>query len=184
MKNKSLLAALALPAFVLLIPLIGMQISDQWQWGPGDFLVAYLLMSGVGLAFRWFALRSDNLAYRLGAALALLAAFLIVWVSAAVGIIGAENPGNLLYGVVLLVALAGACLARFAAGGMARVLLVTACIQTLVPGVAYLFWPSDFSPGVAQVFALNSGFAALFAGSALLFRRAARPPLAARISAA
>lgn len=57
---------------------------------------------------------------------------------------------------------------------MGRTLVVMICIQTLVPVVAPIVRPADFSPGVAPVFVLNTGFAALFAGSALLLRQAAR----------
>jgi hypothetical protein len=36
-----------------------------------------------------------------------------------------------------------------------------------------VIWNPPFSPGIVPVFILNGVFAALFAGSALLFRRAA-----------
>jgi len=38
--------------------------------------------------------------------------------------------------------------------------------------IALIFWPADFSPGVAPVFGLNFCFVLLFAGSSLLFRHA------------
>jgi hypothetical protein len=59
---------------------------------------------------------------------------------------------------------------------MARALSVTAAAQFLVPIVALMLWRPDFSPGVVQVFGLNSAFVLLFAGSAVLFRRAGTKP--------
>jgi len=174
MKDRGLIAVLLVPAILLLVPLVGMQVSDEWNWDVGSFVLAYALMAGVGLAYRWVTKRTGSPSYRLGAGLALVTAFLIFWISAAVGIIGAENPGNLLYGGVLLIGLVGACIARFAPRGMARALLATALAQMAVPVVAFVFWPADFSPGVVPVFALNAGFAASFAVSALLFQRASR----------
>lgn len=176
MKDKGLLAVLLVPVFILLVPLIGMQVSSEWKWNLFDFVFAYGLMAGIGLAFRFFAkqARANPVAYRAGAGLALATAFLVIWVSAAVGIIGAENPGNLLYGVVLAIAFVGACLARFSAAGMARTLFVTAFAQLIVPVIAVLFWPTDFSPGFVPVFVLNLVFAMMFAGAALLFRHASQ----------
>ncbi|MDI1318599.1 MAG: hypothetical protein PSW75_00190 [bacterium] len=44
----------------------------------------------------------------------------------------------------------------------------------LIPVVAIIRWSADFSPGVANVFLLNSGFVAMFVASGLLFRHAVR----------
>ena len=38
-----------LAALVLVLPLVAMQVTDQVSWGPGDFLVAALLLAGTGL---------------------------------------------------------------------------------------------------------------------------------------
>jgi len=67
-------------------------------------------------------------------------------------------------------------LARFRPAGLAKAAFATAAATFLVPVIAVILWPADFSPGVWPVFALNSGFVALFAGAGLLFRRAARSP--------
>ena len=101
----------------------------------------------------------------------------ILWVNAAVGLIGSEdNPANLMYGGVLAVGAIGAAIARFTPLGMARALFATAFAQFLVPVVALIIWRPDFSPGVVQVFGLNFFFVLLFAGSALLFRHAGSKP--------
>jgi hypothetical protein len=55
---------------------------------------------------------------------------------------------------------------------MARAAFATAAAIFLIPIVAVLCWPTDFSPGVPQVFALNFIFVLLFAGAGLFFRRA------------
>ena len=57
---------------------------------------------------------SGNAAYRAAAGFALAAAFLLVWVNGAVGIIGTENnDANLLYVGVFGVGFFGALIARF-----------------------------------------------------------------------
>ena len=97
-----------------------------------------------------------------------MTAFVTVWVNLAVGMIGNEdNPANLLFGGVLLVALLGAVLAWFRPRGMAVAMATAALAQ-----------------GTIAVYALFAGHGALalFIGlfvlpwllSAQLFRVAAR----------
>lgn len=175
MNLKSLLPVLLAPLLVLLIPLLGTFVSEEWQWRVGDFLFAYMMMASVGLAYKFVTRRAGSIAYRLATAVALGTAFLILWGNLAVGFIGSEdNPSNLLYGGVILIGVVGAALARCTAVGLARAMFTTALAQFLVPILAWLTRPADFAPGITQVFALNFGFVLMFAVSGLLFRHAAR----------
>jgi hypothetical protein len=112
-------------------------------------------------------------AYRLASGLALTAAFLIVWLNAAAGLIGIEDddPANLLYVVVLAIGCIGAVFARFQPRGLSLALLATAVAQALVGAVA-LTLPNTAAP--VQIAMLHAILVALFAGSSLLFHRAAR----------
>lgn len=177
MRNKKgLLPILLVPSLTLLIPLGAMLCKvDGWAWQTDSFIFAWLLMAGVGLAYRFLADRAHDRAYRAAAALALAAAFILVWINGAVGLIGGEdNPANLMYGAVLAIGVIGAVRARLRSDGLALTLSAAALAQFLVPVIALIVRRSDFSPGIARVFALNFFFVLLFAGSALLFRRAAR----------
>ena len=126
-----------------------------------------------------------TITYRCAVGLALAAAFIIVWVNLAVGIIGDEdNPANLMYVGALAVGIIGAIIARFRPHGMARALFATALAHVLIAVivlVAGLGVPGRPGPGVILVF--NGFLVALFVGSALLFRHAARqqPPAGARL---
>ena len=123
----------SIPALLLLLPLVAMQFTDEVKWTPSDFLFAALLFGSVGLAFELIVRKSRSLAYRAGAALAVVTAFLTIWVNGAVGMIGSEgNPYNLLFGGVLLVALTGAIVARFRAAGMAYAMAAAAIAQAAV----------------------------------------------------
>ncbi|HVQ10258.1 MAG TPA: hypothetical protein VMS43_17715 [Allosphingosinicella sp.] len=125
------------------------------------------------------ATRPGNTAYRLGAAVALFAAALQVWMNLAVGIVGSEdNPVNMAF--FLVVATAGACAftARWRADGMARAMLAVAAVQALV-AVAIATAPStlrDDPKGPLGVLVLSAGFAVLWLISAALFHRSARAP--------
>ena len=79
-----------------------------------------------------------------------------------------DSPGLLLFGV-LVVGIIGAIIARFRPHGMARALFATALAQALAAVIAMIAWEQYF-----EVLILNGFFIALWVGSALLFRRAAR----------
>ena len=109
------------------------------------------------------------------------AAFILVWLNLAVGIIGTEdNPANLMFGGVPAVGIVGAVIARLQPHGMARALVATALAQALVAVIALTTglgstgpsWPGD-------ILVLTGFFAALWVGSALLFRKAAREQVSA-----
>ncbi|MBI5060492.1 hypothetical protein HZB60_12015 [candidate division KSB1 bacterium] len=175
MQNKRLIGILLAVAFLLLIPLVAMQSTDEVAWTLFDFVVMGVLLLGTGLLYELAARKTGNSAYRTGVGVAVVTAFILVWMNLAVGIIGSEdNPANVLYGGVLLVGFSGAVVARFQPRGMARALFATALAQALVPVIALMIWrPSlEDTPGIVGVFILNGFFVMLFVGSALLFRRA------------
>ena len=125
-------------------------------------------------------MKKNSTAYRFAAGVALAAAFLLVWMSLGVGVIGADgDPANLMYVGVLAVGFIGAIIARFRPHGMARALFATALAQVLVAAIALsagLGYPA--SPPL-EILLLNGFFVALFVGSALLFRFSAREQLPA-----
>ncbi len=162
-------------ALILLVPLVAMQFNAEVNWDPFDFAILGGLLFGCGLAYELVARQAGNiLAYRAGVGVALAAAFLLVWVNGAVGIIGDPNDdANLMYFAVLAVGIIGAFVAHFKPRGMARALFATALAQALVAVIAVVsglgssgpMWPRD---GLI----LTGFFATLWVGSALLFRRA------------
>ena len=185
MQRMGLIRILLTTAFLLLLPLLAMQFTDEVVWDPADFVVAGALLAGTGFVYELVASRGGNIAYRAAVGIALAAALLLVWVNLAVGIIGSEdNPANLMYIGVLAVGLMGAVIARLEQRGMARALFATALAQALVPVIALIIWKPSVasdasgwgSAGVLGVFGLNAFFVMLFVGSALLFRRAVREP--------
>jgi hypothetical protein len=170
------IAAWTLAGCVMLLPLVAMQFTDEVKWTGFDFVFAGALIGGTGLVFELVARSTANVACRAAVGLALAAAFLLVWISGAVGIIGDEdNPANLMFGGVLLVAIVGALIARFRPQGMARAMAVTALGQALVApielagrwGAAAPIWPWE-------VLGLTGFFTAMWLMSAGLFRLAAR----------
>jgi len=130
-------------ALILLIPfvltLLGDGIDGQgWHWTLGDFLFAFVLLFGTGLAYELLASKADHATYRFAVGIAVVSALLLVWVNAAVGIIGDDNPANVLYVGVIVVGIIGAIIARQQPHGMARTLCVMAMAQMVVPVLALI----------------------------------------------
>jgi len=73
-------------AFMLLIPLVAMQFSDEVNWDEADFIVMGVLVFGTGLMFDLIMKKVRNNTYRVVIGVALLAAFLYIWAELAVGI--------------------------------------------------------------------------------------------------
>ncbi len=168
---RSVVGVALATAFVLLVPLLAAP-----GWSLADFVVAGALIFGTGLTYVLAARRAGNIAYRGAVGVALAAGFLLVWVNLAVGIIGEPDElANSMYAWVLAVGVVGVVVARFRPHGMARALVAVALAQASVAGIALVFGlGSESSPGVLGILLLNGFFVALFAGSALLFRYAAR----------
>ena len=172
--NAWRVAGWSIAALLWLLPLAAMQVTREVNWTASDFVFAAVLIGGAGLVLELAARATRSLAYRGGVALLVAAAFLLVWINAAVGIIGDEdNPLNLLYGGVLAVALVGAVAGRFRARGLARSAAAAAIAQALIGAVAVVAG-RDQPPGAIGLVMLNGFFVALFACSAWLFDRAAR----------
>lgn len=160
-------AAWGLGAAFILVPLALMFITEDQNWGAGDFMFAVIMVGGVGLAFELAVRMSRNWSYRAGFAVALGTAFLLTWGNLAVGFIGSEdNPLNLIFFGVVGIALLGSALSLLRASGMWMAMTATALAQVAAGAVALYF---DFFTGPLTTF-----FTALWLASAWLFRRAAR----------
>ncbi len=151
------------------------------NWDVFDFIIFGAMIIGAAVIYRLAVRHAVNLAYRCAIGVALAAAFILIWVNGAVGIIGDEsNDANMMYFGVLAVGGIGAIVARFQPGGMVRALYVTAFAQVAVAVIALIaglgstapVWPND-------ILVITGFFVALWLLSAWLFRNAARQQLSA-----
>jgi hypothetical protein len=82
-------------AFILSLPLVAMQITDDVVWGLADFAVAGVLLAAIGVAFELAVRKAGNPA----------AAFGIAAVGVAAAMFGEADdaPGLVLLGILLMV---------------------------------------------------------------------------------
>lgn len=148
--------------------------NTGFNWSLADFIVmaGLLVFAGGGL---WLAFRATkSWTHRAAVAMALLASFLLFWVTGAVGIIGSENnDANMLFLLVPVIWIAGGLVTRLNPLAMARVLVLTGAAQALIGGVALALglgteghaWPWDIV-GASLI------FTALWIAAAYAFKRA------------
>ena len=145
-------------------------------WDVVDYTVFGAMLLGVGVIYTLARRNADNRTYHFAVGVALAAAFILIWMNGAVGIIGDEsNNANIMYFGVLAVGITGAIVARFQPHGMVRALYATALAQAAVAVIALIaglgstapIWPKD-------ILILTGFFAALWLLSAWLFGKAAR----------
>lgn len=153
---------------LLLLPLVAMQFTNEVDWTGSDFAVMGLMLGTGCLAFELAVRVARTHAYVVGAGVAVVTGFVLTWVNLAVGIIGNENnPANVVFFGVLLVALLGAVLSRFQPLRLASAMEVTAVAQLAAAAVTFYLEQ-------AHVWVLTAVFAAMWLLSAQLFRKAAR----------
>ena len=164
----------AVTAVVLAIPALAMAFNlaipdpgsgnDGVNWGPMDFAIVGVLVLGAGLLFEYASTRSGSVAHRAAVAIAVLAGLGLIWVNLAVGFMDVEN-GNLMYVLVLVVALIGASVGRFAPREASIAMFATAAVQAVVAVIGLV---ADLGPTLLA----DAFWVAGWVASGLLFRQA------------
>ena len=93
-QNKRLIGIVVTVIFLLLIPLIAMQFTDEVSWTVLDFVVAAGLLLGTGLMCELVIRKMKNIKYRIAICVFLLAVLVLIWAELAVGIFGTPFSGN------------------------------------------------------------------------------------------
>lgn len=88
MKDKGFLIVFFITVLLLFIPLIAMQCTNEVNWGVFDFLIAGILLLGLGLLLKFVIKKTKNRSYRIVLFLLLILLFLFIWVELAVGVFG------------------------------------------------------------------------------------------------
>jgi peptidoglycan/LPS O-acetylase OafA/YrhL len=94
MKNKRHIIIVSTVAFLLLIPLIAMQFTDEVKWTLLDFIVAAVLLFGTGLICDLVIRKVKKPKFRIALCVAILVMLLLIWGELAVGILGTPFSGH------------------------------------------------------------------------------------------
>lgn len=118
---------------LILTPLVAMQFTTEVNWDETDFIVAAIIFGIVGGLIEFAVRLSSSWYFRFGAMFAVLAGFMVVWSNLAVGMIGNEdNPVNLWFGLVLLIAILGSIASRFRASVLPQAMYLAGAVQIAI----------------------------------------------------
>ena len=93
-KNKRLATIIISAGILLLIPLIGMQFSNDVNWSLSDFVIAGILLFGAGLIFELILRIIKRKQTRILLVFILAAVLLLTWIELAVGLFGTPFAGS------------------------------------------------------------------------------------------
>lgn len=94
LQDKRLTGIVLTVVFLLLIPFVAMQFTDQVKWTLLDFVVAGFLLLSTGLMCELIMRKVKKLQYRILICGVILLALLLVWIELAVGIFGTPFAGQ------------------------------------------------------------------------------------------
>ncbi len=92
--NKRLFGILITIAFLLLIPLIAMQFTDEVKWTPIDFITAGILLLLTGLTLELIFRNVKTTKCKIIAIVFLFLLLFLIWAELAVGIFGTPFAGD------------------------------------------------------------------------------------------
>ena len=176
MQTRTVIRWVLITAAVLAVPLLAMVLklgvpdpgsgTAGVNWGPMDFAIIGVLVLGSGLVYEYASSRAGNVAHKAAVGIAVAAGLLLIWVNLAVGMIGDEgNAANLMYVLVLAVALIGASIARFEPREASIAMFATAAAHAVVAVIALI-------AGLGPTLPADAFFIAAWVASGLLFRQA------------
>jgi hypothetical protein len=93
-QNKRLIGIMLTVTFLLLIPLISMQFTNEVNWTLFDFITMAILLLGTGLMCDLAIRKINKIKFRIAICAAILVVFFIIWAELAVGIFGTPFSGN------------------------------------------------------------------------------------------
>ena len=82
------------PLFLLLIPLIGMAITDEINWSLFDFIIMGSLLIFLSIGINFASNRAKNLKNRVLYIGILVIIFMLIWAELAVGLFGTPFAGS------------------------------------------------------------------------------------------
>ena len=82
------------PLFLLLIPLIGMAITDEINWSAFDFIIMGSLLIALSIGINLVSTHVKNLKNRFLYIGILVLIFMLIWAELAVGVFGTPLAGS------------------------------------------------------------------------------------------
>ncbi|MDH1601902.1 hypothetical protein [Empedobacter sp. GD03739] len=79
---------------IITIPLIAMQFTNEVNWSLFDFIIAFILLSVIGLTINYILQLTNRLQNKIFFCIMVLLIGLLIWTELAVGVFGSPIAGN------------------------------------------------------------------------------------------
>jgi hypothetical protein len=94
LQNKRRVGIFGVALLILLLPLIAMQFTNEVNWSLFDFIIAGVLLFGMGIILDLILSKVNKIGYRISLVIALFILLILIWAELAVGIFGTPFSGN------------------------------------------------------------------------------------------
>ncbi|QNT13502.1 hypothetical protein HNV03_01765 [Empedobacter stercoris] len=81
-------------SLIITIPLIAMQFTNEVNWSLFDFIIAFILLSVIGLTINYILQLTNRLQNKIFFCIMVLLIGLLIWTELAVGVFGSPIAGN------------------------------------------------------------------------------------------
>ncbi len=81
-------------SLIITIPLIAMQFTNEVNWSLFDFIIAFILLSVIGLTINYILQLTNRLQNKIFFCILVLLIGLLIWTELAVGVFGSPIAGN------------------------------------------------------------------------------------------
>lgn len=92
--KQRLTATFGIIAFLLAIPLVAMQFTNEVDWKLGDFIIMGALLTATGLAIELVTRKVKTANGRILLTVAILIVLFLIWAELAVGVFGTPLAGS------------------------------------------------------------------------------------------
>ena len=93
-QNKRLTYIFISTAFMILIPWVAMQFTNDVHWTLSDFIIAGVLLLGTGLVCEFAMRQVKTRKNKIALIIMTIAVLLLIWVELAVGVFGTPIAGS------------------------------------------------------------------------------------------
>lgn len=85
MKKQQIIKIVKWSSIALIIPILGQLFVDGWNWGPGDFLFAWVFFNILGLSYTFVTNKITHNVGKIVAGVAVVIFFAFIWAMLATG---------------------------------------------------------------------------------------------------
>ncbi|MDB5254160.1 MAG: hypothetical protein JWL80_226 [Parcubacteria group bacterium] len=85
MKRKQVIRIVTWSTAALVIPILGQLLVSGWNWGPGDFVFAWVFFNILGLTYTFVTNKIVHRGSKIAAGILVIAIFAFIWIMLATG---------------------------------------------------------------------------------------------------